>query len=373
MAQARALTGARGSGHDILSRYILSVYLQLIALCAGSFVSIYLIIDFLERIGRFTRAQAEPYHIFLFFVYKIPEITNQITPLAVLMATLLTLGMLARHSEVTAMRSCGMSMVRITAPILFAAFFISIFTFIVAEFVIPETFARMQYTQEVLIQKKSPNTFFRQQNIWYREENTLLQARTFIPAASTLKGITLWHIGPGMRPEQRVEADSAVFTDAGWLLKDVVIRAITEGDVISTLTRRELPVPLKLKVADLKVLEKQAASMGLTDLRRYCRKLKKGGYDVTRYMAELHSRVSLPFASLVMGFLGIPFALRSGRTSGIAVGIGVSLAIGFSYFAINAILLSLGQAGMLPPLISAWAANFLFTGFGVWLAMTVNR
>ena len=247
------------------------------------------------------------------------------------------------------------------------------FTFIVAEFVIPETFARMQYTQEVLIQKKSPNTFFRQQNIWYREENTLLQARTFIPAASTLKGITLWHIGPGMRPEQRVEADSAVFTDAGWLLKDVVIRAITEGDVISTLTRRELPVPLKLKVADLKVLEKQAASMGLTDLRRYCRKLKKGGYDVTRYMAELHSRVSLPFASLVMGFLGIPFALRSGRTSGIAVGIGVSLAIGFGYFAINAILLSLGQAGVLPPLISAWAANFLFTGLGVWLAMTVNR
>ena len=67
-------------GMTIISRYILSVYLRLIALCAGSFVSIYLIIDFLKRIGRFTRAQAEPYHIFLFFLYKIPEITNQITP-----------------------------------------------------------------------------------------------------------------------------------------------------------------------------------------------------------------------------------------------------------------------------------------------------
>jgi lipopolysaccharide export system permease protein len=74
-----------------------------------------------------------------------------------------------------------------------------------------------------------------------------------------------------------------------------------------------------------------------------------------------------------MAFLGIPFALRSGRTSGIAVGIGISLGIGFCYFAINAVLLSLGQAGILSPFVSAWAANFIFAGIGVWLAMTVNR
>ena len=358
---------------SIISRYIVSTYLRLIALCAGSFISIYLVIDFLEKISRFTRAQGKVQHILLFFLYKIPEITNQIAPLAVLMATLLTLGMLARHSEITAMRSCGMSMARITSPILITAFAISVLTFLTAEFVIPESFSRMQYTQAVLIEKKSPNAFFRQQNIWYREENTLLEARNFIPASLTLKGVTLWQMGPGMQPVQRVEAESAVFTDAGWLLREVVIRDMGRGEVAATQPRKELPVPLRLKVADLKVLEKQASSMGLFALRRYCNKLKKGGYDVSRYQAQLHSRMSLPFASLVMGFLGIPFALRSGRTSGIAVGIGISLGIGFGYFAVNALLLSLGQAGVLPPFVSAWAANFIFTCLGVWLAMTVNR
>ena len=200
---------------SIISRYIVSSYLRIIVLCAGSFTTIYLVIDFLEKIGRFTRAQGKLPHILLFFLYKAPEIVNQVTPLSVLMATLLTLGMLARHSELIAMRGCGISVARITTPILVTAFAISLFSFFLAELVIPASFARMQYVQQVLIEKKSPNTFFRQQNIWYREENTLLQARTFNPDDLTLKGVTLWQIGPGMQPLQRIEAEMALFTPAG--------------------------------------------------------------------------------------------------------------------------------------------------------------
>ena len=358
---------------SIINRYIIATYLRLMALCAGSFIAIYLVIDFIEKIGRFTRAQGSLSDILLFFFYKIPEIANQITPLAVLMATLLTLGMLSRQSEIIAMRSCGISLPRITAPLLVTAFIISIGTFVIAEFVTPASSSQMQYIQNVLIEKKSPNTFFRQQNIWYREENTLLQARIFDPSALALKGVTIWHMESGMRPVERIEANSAVYVNGGWLLKDVVIRGMSGGNLNATTKLKELPVPLKLKVADLKVIAKETDSMGLFALRRYCIKLSKGGYDDTRFRAQLHSRISLPFASFVMAVLGIPFALRSGRTSGIAVGIGISLGIGFCYFAINAVLLSLGQAGILPPFVSAWAANFLFAGIGVWLAMTVNR
>src|SRR6266545_993094 len=195
---------------SVISRYIVSSYLRIVGLCAGSFIAIYLVIDFLEKIGRFARAQGKPQYILLFFLYKIPEIANQITPLAVLMATLLTLGILSRHSEIIAMRGCGISVARITAPMLATAFIISLFTFLVAELIVPASFAGLKYTQEVLIEKKSPNTFFRQQNIWYREGNVLLQARTFDPANRTLKGITLWEMGPGMKPMQRIEAETGL-------------------------------------------------------------------------------------------------------------------------------------------------------------------
>ena len=116
-------------------------------------------------------------------------------------------------------------------------------------------------------------------------------------------------MGSDMKPEQRVEAEAAVFHNPGWVLKKVVIREMRGGNVETTIPKAELPVPLKLKVADLKILEKEADSMGIFALSRYCKKLRQRGYDDTRYMAQLHSRLALPFASLVMAFLGVPFAL----------------------------------------------------------------
>lgn len=356
----------------VISRYIAASFIRMGTLCTGSFIVIYLVIDFLEKIGRFTRAQGKLHHIFLFFLNKIPEITNQVIPLAVLMGTLLTLGALARHSEITAMRGCGISMARIAAPILVAALIISCLSFLIAELVIPSSFAKTKYIQEVLIEKKNFNAFFRQQNIWFHEENLVLQARTFNPAQGKLMGIIIWQLGPNMKPVQRIEAKSGIFTSKGWLLNDVIIRSLKGGNVLSIVRKKEFPVALSLKMVDLKVLEEETNTLSLIALKRYCNKLKKGGYDATRYLAQFHSRISFPFASLVMAFLGIPFALRGGRTSGIAVGIGISLGIGFAYFAINAVLLSFGQAGILPPIVSAWAANFIFAAAGVWLAMTIN-
>ena len=357
----------------ILGRYIASTYLKILGLCIGAFVAVYLIIDFMEKIRAFTNAQAEIRYIGLFFLCKIPGIITQVTPLAILMATLLTLGGLSRTSEITAMRGCGISLPRITAPILTISFIASLATLLADEVLTPASNTRMQYIQQVLIEKKSPNTFFRQQNIWYRDESSIMVAKLFVPNTMTLKGITLWQMGNGMQPVRRIEAALGTYGDDRWLLKDVVMRVFANGNVVRTDKMDEFPVPLGLRIDDLKKLEKGTDNMGILALRSYCDKLLRGGYDPTRYLAQMHSRISLPFASLIMAFLGIPFALRGGRSSGIALGIAVSLAIGFSYFIINSMLLSFGQAGALPPVISAWAANCIFAALGVWLAMTISH
>lgn len=358
---------------SLLTRYIVSAYIRIFALCTGSFVVIYLVIDFLDKFGRFSRAGGSAYHIGLFFLWKIPEIVTQIMPLAVLMATLMTLGGLSRASELTAMRSCGISLVRITAPLLVLATAVSVMTLLAGELLIPYSIERTRYIEDVLVRKKNPSTFFRQHNIWFRDEDTILQARFFDPARATLKGITLWRLGPGMVPAERIEASQATLQNGRWLLHNVVGRSFAGGNVTSTTLSPASSVGVDLKLTDLKVMERYADNMGFLELRRYTRKLREGGYDATRYLAQMHSRLSLPFAALIMGVLGIPFALRGGRTSGIALGIGVSLGIGFSYLIVNAVLLSFGQSGALSPVVSAWAANFLFAAAGAWLSMTINR
>ena len=356
----------------IISRYIATAYAKMLALCLGAFIAIYLVVDFLEKIGRFARVNAEWGHIALFFLTRIPEIICQTAAMAVLMATLLTLGMLSLSSELTAMRGCGLSLARITAPIFAISVAVSLSTLFISEFVMPKCNTEGQYIREVLIDKKSPSTFFRQQNIWYKDDNYILKARLFDPATRCLKGITLWKIGRDMEPQQRIEADQGELRSNGWLFRDVVTREITGGNVVSTTASPSLPVRLDLKAKDLKVLGRFSDNMGIRELVRYCDKLRKGGYDPTRYLAQMHSRISLSFAPVIMAFIGIPFAMRGGRSSGIALGIGTSLGIGFTYFITNSVILSFGQAGVLPPLVSAWATNLIFIMCGIWFSMRVE-
>ncbi|UFS72736.1 LPS export ABC transporter permease LptG [Geomonas sp. RF6] len=356
----------------ILNMYVAQIYLRFFALCLGAFTAIYLVVDFMERIARFTRAGAHWYHTALYFLWKTPEIVGQAAPLAVLMATLLTLGTLSMNSELTAMRGCGVSLTRISSPILFLALIISILSLFIGELVLPKSFAQRSYIQQVLIEKKNPSTFFRQHNIWYRDQGTILRAALFDPETSTLKGITLWELDRSLTPTRRVDATSGILTSSGWVFSDAVVRDIRSGEPSGTKTVSSLHAPLNLLPDDLKVLGKYSDNMTIEQLRRYCDKLQAGGYDPTRYLAQMHGRIALPFSSAIMAFLGIPFSLRSSRSSGIAVGIGVSLAIGFLYTIINSVILSFGQAGVLPPVVAAWATNFIFLMAGIWLCLTVE-
>lgn len=244
----------------------------------------------------------------------------------------------------------------------------------IGEFVLPKSYAQRTYIQEVLIQKKSPSTFFRQQNIWHREEGNVLRASLFDPGKNQLKGITLWELQAGTgQPLRRTDATVGLLGKGGWVLGDVVVRQFQQGEIAKTEKFKELPVPLGLKPADLKTLGKYSDSMSLVELNRYCRKLRAGGYDPTRYVTQMHSRISMPFGCAVMAFLGIPFALRGGRSSGIAFGIGLSIGVGFLYVIANSVIISVGQVGLLPPVVAAWATNFIFLVAGIWLSLTIDN
>ncbi|WP_327049817.1 LPS export ABC transporter permease LptG [Geotalea daltonii] len=355
----------------IFNRFVAAAYARILCLCLGTFIAIFLVVDFLEKIGRF--AGANPAYIALFFLTRIPEVICQTSAMAVLMATLLTLGMFSMSSELTAMRGCGLSLGRIAMPILVIAFSVSILNLAINEYVLPRCIVQGQYIREVLIEKKSPNLFFRQMNIWHRDDNFILKANLFDPASGQLKGITVWRMGAGMQPEQRLDAATAKLDAGGWLLTDVVAREFSESNIIKTSEVASMPVPLNLRATDLKVMRKFSDNMGIRELAAYCEKLRKGGYDPTRYLAQMHGRISLAFAPLVMAFLGVPFAVRGSRSSGIALGISASLGIGFGFFVLNSIVLSFGQAGVLSPVISAWSTNGIFLMIGIWFALKAEN
>jgi lipopolysaccharide export system permease protein len=356
----------------IITRYMVRTHVGMIANCMGAFISIYLVIDFLERYGKFSQAGAPASAIALYFLCKVPEIVSQTTPMAVLMGTILAISSLAKNSEITAMRSSGASLVMIGRPLLATAGTISIFLLIMQEFIAPAASEKMRYIDEIIVQKKSQAVFFRQNNIWHRDEHLIMQAKLFTPENSTLSGVTIWEIDSGMNPVSRTEAKTATHVSGGWLLHDVTHRRFSGAGEVETGKESGYFSKINLMPADLKVVAKSAEDMGFMALRHYCKAIQDNGYDATSYRTLMHAKISLPFAALIMAFLGIPFSLRDGRSGGIGVGIIISIVIGFSYFVTNATVLSLGQQGALPPIVAAWTSNLIFAGAGLWFTLTMD-
>ena len=148
--------------HRTLHRYVIREFLKIFGLSLSSLILIYVVVLFFQKMNLFSRYNA-PFHlIFVYFLYKIPEVTFQFTlPYAILLATLLTLGTLSRHSEVTAMKAGGVSLYRITFPLLLIALMISFFSFLRNEYLVPITYQKTQYPLDVQVEKKSQRVFLR--------------------------------------------------------------------------------------------------------------------------------------------------------------------------------------------------------------------
>lgn len=355
----------------VAARYIARTWLSLFLLCQAGFLVIYLLIDFMEKLGRFNRLGASGSSVIKFFIYKLPEMLGQTIPFAVLMATLLALGLLSRNSELTALRSCGFSIFRIVTPILLLGALLSSLMLVNAELVVPASYQRMEYIEKVEIRKHGIDTFFRKNNIWFRSNDLILQARIFDPQTQILQGLTIWELSPEMQPLKRYDAEQAVHVEGGWELQQVQVRSFVGQITVSNATR--LVLPIMLKVDDLRILDNNADNLSFAKLHDYATSLEKGGYPASRFRTMMHSKLAMPCGAFVMVVLGIPFALKTGRSSGAAKGVAAGVAIGFIYFVTNAIIQSFGKSGLLPPFVAAWGANLIFVLIGIWLAMTVRQ
>ena len=105
----------------ILHRYVIQEFLRILGLSLSSLILIYMIVLFLQRMPLFMEKKASAFLMVEYLVYKIPEAAFQWTlPYAVLLSTLLALGLLSSHSEITAMKAGGVSLYRITLPLFFS-------------------------------------------------------------------------------------------------------------------------------------------------------------------------------------------------------------------------------------------------------------
>src|SRR5437879_3928860 len=152
----------------LLMSYLLREHLRVFATCLGGLAVVYLVVDFVEKVRKFVGYQAELRHILWYFVLKCPGILFQITPLAVLMSTLLTASILSRNNEITAMRSSGISLYWVSVPFLVIAQALSLLMLWASDAVIPGANQQAEALREIKIEKRNPRAVFRGNEIWVR-------------------------------------------------------------------------------------------------------------------------------------------------------------------------------------------------------------
>jgi lipopolysaccharide export system permease protein len=357
---------------SVLDRYLSREYLRNLLFIAACFLSLFLIVDFFEKIRMFLSNQATLNQMASYFLFRIPFFLAQILPAAVLLSSLITCGVLSRHSEITAMKANGISLYRISLPLLLISAGVCLAVFLLNEWVTPHTNERAELIRRIEVQKQKFLGSFKQDQIWYRGQKGIYNFRLFDPEMNRLQGITIHYLDREMNLEMRLDAEWGEWKNGEWLFHNLLVtRFPPEGfPVLSRIRQQAVDIPEK--PSDFKVIQKGADVMGFLELRRYIRKLRSEGYDTTRYRVDLHGKIAFPLVSILLAVIGLCFSLRSERSGGIAQGIGAGLVIGFSYWLVFAFGMSLGRSGALPPLVAAWFGNTLFTAAAAWMFLRIR-
>ena len=230
---------------NILFRYMLREYVKIFGMCFAGLMTIYLVIDFFEKVRRFLRYDAHALDVLAYFVLKMPAISYQIAPLAVLMATLLTIGLLSRSHEITAMRSCGISLYWITSPFLFLGTVLAMVLFLFSSTVIPLALAKAEQIKTTRIEKRALPVSLQAAQPWVSlGGQTLTNIDTLDPGGAVLRKIRLYRLSPTFELEQIAEAQRAVYSPQGWVLEDGIRRSFRQDGTVSVNSFQTEPLPL---------------------------------------------------------------------------------------------------------------------------------
>lgn len=352
---------------SVLSRYMSRELIKIALVSLAGLAVIYLVIDFIDRIDNFLRARVAFRLVVEYFLFKIPFIVQQGIPMSVLIGTLVTLGLLARTNELTALKAAGVSPFGYCTPFMLVACLWSFGDFALAEYVVPFASTRANLIWNVEANRRPREGGFSHERIWYRGDQLLYNIRVFHPRRQMAEGITIYFFDETFHLVKRLEARKGLWNGTGWIFSDGFVLGRADENAYAVNQFQELRLELPQRPSDFQYLAKPPEEMTWGELNRYVAKIRREGYDATRYLVDLHTKIAFPCTSLVMTLLGIGVALYQGKRGGIATGVAVSVALAFVYVMVFHFLLSLGYAGKLPPVLAAWMPNAFFALAGLFL------
>ena len=351
----------------ILVRHLFMNLLQPMLYLLLAFTMLFIIADLMDNAEDFMSTSAPAALIFKYYSLLLPSRIIIIVPICLLLATLYSLSMLTRHSEIVAMRASGVSIYRIVRPYMLMGLICFAFTAVVNEYTGP----RFAYRAEQLLESQkedSDDIYFAQipfrnpsvGHTWYIER---FDTRTY-----TMEGITLRQRRKDGSDIAKITARKGYWMDGRWWFEDGSIQRFDEKnirigkpEIFQTREMRKLPeVPENFMV----VAKQPEHQSSLEIWRNYMvDRPDLSEKTITSIEVDFHHKLTLPFICLIAVSIGIPVGAHTGRKGALA---GILMAIGmfFGLYATQYTMEYLAKQMYIAPWIGAWSAVIAFFCIG---------
>jgi LPS export ABC transporter permease LptG/LPS export ABC transporter permease LptF len=356
-----------------LDRYVALTYLRMLGLSGLALCSVFYIAAFTELTEKVLKGAGTWTMLWTFMLYQTPQYLYYIIPLSVLLATLVTVALLTKNSELIVMKACGISLYRVALPMVGAAVLAGGTIFVLEQTVLGPANRKAEAIKWVM-RGQSPETFDVLNRRWVMgNDGDIYHYNYFDPRQRRFSGLWIYEFNVDMtRLTRRTFAQRAAFVkDSTWQVDEGWTRefdASGEPGPFTPFTQtRKTFEPASLFTTE----SPDPDFMSYTQLRDYTERLRASGLDVVKQQVALWRKLSFPFVTLIMTLLAVPFAVTIGR-SGAMAGIGVAIGIAIVYWTTISVFAAMGAGGVMRPALAAWAPNLLFGAGALYLLLTVR-
>jgi lipopolysaccharide export system permease protein len=345
----------------IIDRYIIGKFLGTFFYAILLLAIVIIIFDISEKIDDFIQKQAPlKAVIFDYYFNFLPFFINKFTALFTFISVIFFTSKMAGNTEIIAILNSGVSFKRLLRPYLFGAFFLSLFSFMLTNFVIPKTIHKMVDFEAKYVKKQNQTSNL---NLHMQlEPGTFVYVESFNSMSNEGYKFTLEKIAPGKGLIYKLEADALKWDTLKrkWSVNNFYERKLLPNGSENIQKGVSRNIILNVKPEEFNIDADNVMYMNFFELRKFIQKEKiKGSSQVNRYLVEMYQRFAFPFAGIILTLIGVALSSRKVR-GGTGLHLGFGIAITFTYILFLQVTTVFARFGEVPPLIAVWTPNVFF-------------
>jgi LPS export ABC transporter permease LptG/LPS export ABC transporter permease LptF len=366
--------GARFVVLQLMDSYVLSGFVTYFVLWLAAFVTMSQVYNFFELLGDVVKNQIPLGRVLTYHFFLTPLLIYDTLPMAVLLAVLVTFGVMTKNNEVTAFKACGISVRRLGLPVLLMSGAITAALFAADYSWIPQA-NQMQDAIHNEIKGRPRQTYLHPDRKWVFHKYRIFYYRGFDVSEKMMVEPFVFEIDPKtFRLVREISANRARWQAniQQWVWEQGTARDICGVDECKLQNFTVTSFPEITEVPDdFLIAVKQNQQMNYDELGQYVQYLQERGFDTVKLRVQYYKKFAVPAFALIMALISVPFGFLVGNR-GAMTGIGVSIAIAMAYLGVDRLFEQMGNVNYLPAAVAAWTPDALFSLAGLYLLLRMR-